>query len=102
MTTSLGLEAFAAITGALVLMARGNGQPLHRLGAKSRLAFVGTLALSIALLWFALGLAGNNGYDASFALGFSILGALFWALMFGAIVSFPESTEAWNDKSRIS
>ena len=102
MTTSLGLEAFAAVTGALVLIGAWEWAAFASLGSKSRLAFVGTLALSIALLSLALGLVGENGYDASVALGFSLLGALFWALMFGAIVSFPESTEAWNDKSRIS
>ena len=102
MTTSLGLEAFAAITGALVLIGAWEWAAFASLGDKSRLAFVGTLALSIALLWFALGVGGAPGYDAGFALGFSLLGALFWVLMFAAIASFPQSTDAWNDKSRIS
>lgn len=102
MTTSLGLEAFAAITGALVLIGAWEWAAFASLGDKSRLAFVGTLALSIALLWFALGVGGEPGYDAGFALGFSLLGALFWVLMFAAIASFPQSTDAWNDKSRIS
>ena len=102
MTTSLGLEAFAAITGALVLIGAWEWAAFASLGDKSRLAFVGTLALSIALLWFALGVGGAPGYDASFALGFSLLGALFWVLVFAAIASFPQSTDAWNDKSRIS
>ena len=102
MTTSLGLEAFAAITGALVLIGAWEWAAFASLGDKSRLAFVGTLALSIALLWFALGVGGASGYDAGFALGFSLLGALFWVLMFAAIASFPQSTDAWNDKSRIS
>ena len=101
-TTSLGLEAFAAITGALVLIGAWEWAAFASLGDKSRLAFVGTLALSIALLWFALGVGGASGYDAGFALGFSLLGALFWVLMFAAIASFPQSTDAWNDKSRIS
>lgn len=101
-TTSLGLEAFAAITGALVLIGAWEWAAFASLGDKSRLAFVGTLALSIALLWFALGVGGAPGYDAGFALGFSLLGALFWVLMFAAIASFPQSTDAWNDKSRIS
>lgn len=102
MTTSLGLEAFAAITGALVLIGAWEWAAFASLGDKSRLAFLGTLALSIALLWFALGVGGAPGYDAGFALGFSLLGALFWVLMFAAIASFPQSTDAWNDKSRIS
>jgi phosphatidate cytidylyltransferase len=102
MTTILDLEQFAAITGALVLIGAWEWAAFASLGSKSRLAFVGTLALSIAPLWFALGVGGATGYDASFALGFSLLGALFWALMFAAIASFPRSTEAWNDKSRIS
>jgi len=102
MTTILDLEQFAAITGALVLIGAWEWAAFASLGSKSRLAFVGTLALSIAPLWFALGVGGAKGYDASFALGFSLLGALFWALMFAAIASFPRSTEAWNDKSRIS
>lgn len=102
MTTSLGLEAFAAITGALVLIGAWEWAAFASLGDKSRLAFVGTLALSIALLWFALGVGDAPGYDAGFALGFSLLGALFWVLMFAAIASFPQSTDAWNDKSRIS
>jgi len=102
MTTILDLEQFAAITGALVLIGAWEWAAFASLGSKSRLAFVGTLALSIAPLWFALGVGGAPGYDASFALGFSLLGALFWALMFAAIASFPRSTEAWNDKSRIS
>lgn len=102
MTTSLGLGAFAAITGALVLIGAWEWAAFASLGDKSRLAFVGTLALSIALLWFALGVGGAPGYDAGFALGFSLLGALFWVLMFAAIASFPQSTDAWNDKSRIS
>ena len=102
MTTSLGLEAFAAITGALVLIGAWEWAAFASLGDKSRLAFVGTLALSIALLWLALGVGGAPGYDAGFALGFSLLGALFWVLMFAAIASFPQSTDAWNDKSRIS
>ena len=102
MTTSLGLEAFAAITGALVLIGAWEWAAFASLGDKSRLAFVGTLTLSIALLWFALGVGGAPGYDAGFALGFSLLGALFWVLMFAAIASFPQSTDAWNDKSRIS
>lgn len=102
MTTSLELEAFAAITGALVLIGAWEWAAFASLGDKSRLAFVGTLTLSIALLWFALGVGGAPEYDASFALGFSLLGALFWVLMFAAIASFPQSTEAWNDKSRIS
>ena len=102
MTTSLGLEAFAAITGALVLIGAWEWAAFASLGDKSRLAFVGPLALSIALLWFALGVGGAPGYDAGFALGFSLLGALFWVLMFAAIASFPQSTDAWNDKSRIS
>ncbi len=102
MTTSLGLEAFAAITGALVLIGAWEWAAFASLGDKSRLAFVGTLALSIALLWLALGVGGASGYDAGFALGFSLLGALFWVLMFAAIASFPQSTDAWNDKSRIS
>ncbi|MGA1071490.1 MAG: phosphatidate cytidylyltransferase [Pseudohongiellaceae bacterium] len=102
MTTILDLEQFAAITGALVLIGAWEWAAFASLGSKSRLAFVGTLALSIAPLWFALGVGGASGYDASFALGFSLLGALFWALMFAAIASFPRSTEAWNDKSRIS
>jgi len=96
------LEQFAAITGALVLIGAWEWAAFASLGSKSRLAFVGTLALSIAPLWFALGVGGATGYDAGFALGFSLLGALFWALMFAAIASFPRSTEAWNDKSRIS
>lgn len=102
MTTILDLEQFAAITGALVLIGAWEWAAFASLGSKSRLAFVGTLALSIAPLWLALGVGGATGYDASFALGFSLLGALFWALMFAAIASFPRSTEAWNDKSRIS
>jgi phosphatidate cytidylyltransferase len=102
MTTILDLEQFAAITGALVLIGAWEWAAFASLESKSRLAFVGTLALSIAPLWFALGVGGAPGYDASFALGFSLLGALFWALMFAAIASFPRSTEAWNDKSRIS
>jgi phosphatidate cytidylyltransferase len=102
MTTILDLEQFAAITGALVLIGAWEWAAFASLESKSRLAFVGTLALSIAPLWFALGIGGAPGYDASFALGFSLLGALFWALMFAAIASFPRSTEAWNDKSRIS
>jgi phosphatidate cytidylyltransferase len=102
MTTILDLEQFAAITGALVLIGAWEWAAFASLGSKSRLAFVGTLALSIAPLWFALGVGSATGYDASFALGFSLLGALFWALMFAAIASFPRSTEAWNDKSRIS
>lgn len=102
MTTILDLEQFAAITGALVLIGAWEWAAFASLESKSRLAFVGTLALSIAPLWFALGVGGATGYDASFALGFSLLGALFWALMFAAIASFPRSTEAWNDKSRIS
>ena len=102
MTTSLGLEAFAASTGALVLIGAWEWAAFASLGDKSRLAFVGTLALSIALLWLALGVGGASGYDAGFALGFSLLGALFWVLMFAAIASFPQSTDAWNDKSRIS
>jgi len=102
MTTILDLEQFAAITGALVLIGAWEWAAFASLGSKSRLAFVGTLALSIAPLWFALGVGRATGYDASFALGFSLLGALFWALMFAAIASFPRSTEAWNDKSRIS
>ena len=58
MTTSLGLEAFAAITGALVLIGAWEWAAFASLGDKSRLAFLGTLALSIALhrnhfpLWF--------------------------------------------------
>ena len=102
MTTSLGLEAFAAITGALVLIGAWEWAAFASLGDKSRLAFVGTLALSIAVLWLALGVGGEPCYDAGFALGFSLLGALFWVLMFAAIASFPQSTDAWNDKSRIS
>ena len=102
MTTILDLEQFAAITAALVLIGAWEWAAFASLGSKSRLAFVGTLALSIAPLWFALGVGGAPGYDASFALGFSLLGALFWVLMFAAIASFPRSTDAWNDKSRIS
>lgn len=102
MTTILDLEQFAAITAALVLIGAWEWAAFASLGSKSRLAFVGTLALSIAPLWFALGVGGASGYDASFALGFSLLGALFWVLMFAAIASFPRSTDAWNDKSRIS
>ena len=96
------MEQFAAITAALVLIGAWEWAAFASLGSKSRLAFVGTLALSIAPLWFALGVGGAPGYDASFALGFSLLGALFWVLMFAAIASFPRSTDAWNDKSRIS
>ena len=102
MTTILDLEQFAAITAALVLIGAWEWAAFASLGSKSRLAFVGTLALSIAPLWFALEVGGAPGYDASFALGFSLLGALFWVLMFAAIASFPRSTDAWNDKSRIS
>ena len=43
MTTSLGLEAFAAVTGALVLIGAWEWAAFASLGSKSRLAFVGTV-----------------------------------------------------------
>lgn len=102
MTTSVSVEAFALITGLLVLIGANEWGAFAQLGRKSRLAFVATLGLSLAGLAVGLGIAGGQGLDAGFALGIALLGTLFWALMVGAIASYPKSAESWNDKSRIS
>ena len=102
MTTSVSVEAFAQITGLLVLIGANEWAAFAQLGRKSRLAFVATLGLSLVGLAVGLGLAGGQGLDVGFALGIALLGTLFWALMVGAIASYPKSVESWNDKSRIS
>ena len=102
MTTNVNLVWFAFITGALLLIGAWEWAAFASLGGRYRLAFVGSLALSLVVLAAALGLLSNQAFDAEFALGFSLLGTLFWALMVAAIASFPTTTSAWNDSSRIA
>lgn len=102
MTTTVGLQVFALITGILVLIGAGEWAAFAELGPKSRLTFVATLGLSLLGLAAALGVLEEGVFDAEFALGIALLGTLFWSLMAGAVASFPRFVESWNDKSRIS
>ena len=101
-TTNVNLLAFAAIAGALVLVGAWEWGAFALLTGVARLSFVVSLGVSMALLTAALGIAVSDSFDAELALGVSLLGTLFWSLMVAAISRYPESTNSWNDKSRIS
>ena len=101
-TTSVNLLTFAGVAGALVLIGAWEWGAFASLTGFARGSFVASLALSMVLLAAALGIAGGDSFDVELALGISLLGTLFWSLMVAAIARYPESTDSWNDKSRIS